>query len=87
MTINLVIEACRCLGIVPSKGRVMDLDGCKLYDILCCINTKQTAERAWKQEGETDECSVLYVMYMTVHLSLNLLFGNKTQVAAAIRAV
>ena len=48
MAINLVIEACLCVGIVSSECGVLDEDGCELYDILCCINNKQKAERAWK---------------------------------------
>jgi len=58
MVINLVIDACRCIGIVPSQCGVVDEDGCKLYDSLCCINSKQKAERLWKQKGESDESSM-----------------------------
>jgi hypothetical protein len=48
MLINLVIDACRCVGIVLSQCGVVDEGGCKLYEILCCINSKQNAERLWK---------------------------------------
>jgi len=48
MAINLVIDAYRGVGIVSSQCGMVDEDGCKLYDILYCINSKLKAERTWK---------------------------------------
>jgi hypothetical protein len=82
MAINLVIEACHCVGTVPSQCGVVVEDGCKLYDILFCINSKQK-ERGNKREKQMNQvCFMLCTL--TVRLCPNLRSKNNTQIAAVI---